>query len=59
MDGKNVFDKNKVGGRFPTKEEIFIELEAYIKPLPDNEQKQPQDQADKSASACDWSPGKK
>ncbi len=56
---KLAYNNRDEGGRFPTKEEIFNELEAYIKPLPENEQKQPQDQGDKSSPSCEWSPDKK
>ncbi len=53
------YNNRDQGGRFPTKEEIFSELEVFIKPLPENERKQAQEQGEKSAPACDWSPDKK
>ena len=53
------YNNRDQGGRFPTKEEIFSELEVFIKPLPENERKQAQDQGEQSAPSCEWSPDKK
>ena len=53
------YNNRDEGGRFPTNEEIFSELEVFIEPIPENEQKQPQEQGKKKAPSCEWSPGKK
>jgi hypothetical protein len=50
------YNNRDEGGRFPTKEEIFNKLELSIKPIPENERKQTQDQGEKGAPSCEWSP---
>ena len=59
INDKLAYNNRDEGGRFPTKEEIFSKLEVFIKPLPENERKQAQDQGEQSAPSCEWSPDKK
>ncbi len=54
-----VYNNRDEGGRFPTNEEIFGELEVFIQPLPENKRKQAQEEGEKKAPSCEWSPDKK